>query len=161
MRITQQTKSCEGVKPDGDKCHARRVAGSSYCFFHDPEKEAEREAAQRAGGLRNKVAVLSSTTPDARLLDARDVVKLLAETINQVRRGEVDPKVANAVGYLGGLLMKALHVTEIESRLAALEAAFERQPATLAEFNLIKDEEEFNLDDDREHSDQAGTNGNN
>jgi hypothetical protein len=98
---------------------------------------------------------------DARLLDAKDVVKLLAETINQVRRGEVDPKVANAVGYLGGLLMKAIHETEIESRFATLEAAHKRQPATLPEFNLAKDEEEFNLDDDREHSDQAGTNGDN
>jgi hypothetical protein len=161
MRITQQSNSCEGVKPDGDECKARRVAGSSYCFFHDPEKRAERESAQRAGGLKNKVAVLSSTTPDARLLDAKDVVKLLAETINQVRRGEVDPKVANAVGYLGGLLMKAIHETEIESRLATLEAAHKRQPATLPEFNLAKDKEEFNLDDDREHSDQAGTNGDN
>jgi hypothetical protein len=35
-----------------------------------------------------------------------------------VRRGEVDPKVANAVGYLGGLLMKALHEAEIEKRKA-------------------------------------------
>ena len=160
MRITEQTKSCEGVKPNGGKCHARRVAGSSYCFFHDPEKEAEREAAQRAGGLRNKVAVLSSTTPDARLLDARDVVKLLAETINQVRRGEVDPKVANAVGYLGGLLTKAIRETEIESRLANLEAAHKPQPVK-PEFNLDKDEEEFSLDGDQEHSEEAGTNGNN
>src|SRR5260370_38477333 len=113
MRVTQHPESfCRQVKPDGGKCHARRVADSDFCFFHDPEKGAEREAAQRAGGSKNKVAVLPSTAPDARLRDARDVVRLLAETINQVRRGEVDSKVANAVGYLGGLLMKAIHEAE-------------------------------------------------
>ena len=143
------SKVCQQVKPDGKKCQARRVGASSYCFFHDPEKSAEREAAQRAGGRRNNVAVLSRTAPDARLLNARDVVKLLAETINQVRRGEVDPKVANAVGYLGGLLIKALHETEIENRLAALEAAVKRAPAA----------PEFNNEDSQEDSEQVA-NGN-
>ena len=145
------SKVCRQVKPDGKKCQAHRVGGSCYCFFHDPAKGAEREAAQRAGGLRNKVAVLSSTTPDARLVNARDVVTLLAQTINQVRRGEVDPKVANAVGYLGGLLVKALHETEIEGRLAVLEAAVKRQPVT----------PEFSLDENEELSARAAKNGDN
>jgi len=56
-------------------------------------------------------------------------VKLLAETINQVRRGEIDPKVANAVGFLSALLLKAIGATETESRLAAMEAAVRVQPA--------------------------------
>lgn len=120
MGVKQDPESfCQRDKTDGSKCKARSVAGSDFCFFHDPEKSAEREAAQRSGGLRNKMAVLPSTAPDARLVNAQDVVTLLSETINHVRRGEVDPKVANAVGYLGGLLMKAIHETEIEKRLAA------------------------------------------
>jgi len=101
--------------PRGDKCRSRKIAGSGFCFFHDPEEGPERKAAQRAGGLRSKLAVLPSTTPDTRLLDAHDVVKLIGETISQVRRGEVDPKVANAGGYLGGLLMKALHESKSRS----------------------------------------------
>jgi hypothetical protein len=131
MHAKQHPKSrfCQWPKPDGGKCHARRIAGSEFCFFHDPKKSSEREAAQRAGGSKNKIAVLSSTTPDARLLNAPDVVTLFAAAINQVRRGEIDPKVANAVGYLGSLLMKALHETEIEKRLAVLEAAVKPQPA--------------------------------
>ena len=124
MGVKQDPESfCQRDKTDGSKCKARRVAGSDFCFFHDPEKSAEREAAQRSGGLRNKIAALPSTAPDASLLSAQDVVTLLSETINQVRRGEVDPKVANAVGYLGGLLMKAIHETEIEKRTVAEAAA--------------------------------------
>lgn len=147
----RKSQFCQAVKSDGGKCQARPVAGSSCCFFHDPGKSAEREGARRAGGLRNKLAVLASTTPDARLVDARDVAKLLTRTINQVLRGEIDPKVANAVSGLGGLLMKALHETEIESRLAALEAAVKGQPAT-PEF-------EFTLEEEPGHSAQGATNG--
>lgn len=91
--------------------------------------------------------MLPRTAPDVRLRDARDLVELLAQTINHVLRGEIDPKVANAVGYLGGLLMKALHEAEIENRLAVIEAAVKRQPAT-PEFN-----------EDQEHSAELGTNG--
>jgi hypothetical protein len=34
-----------------------------------------------------------------------DVVKLLSETINQVRKGIIDPPVANAIGYLANVLI--------------------------------------------------------
>jgi hypothetical protein len=130
---------CEGLKQGGERCSARRVAGSNYCFFHDPDKEAERKAAQSAGGQKNKMAVLASSTPDAKLQNSTDTVKLLADTINQVLRGEIDPKIANAVGYLVGLYMKAQHNSEIERRLIALESALKRQP--IAGSSSIDDEE--------------------
>ncbi len=122
-------RSCQGRKPDGGSCRTQATAGSDYCFFHDPAKAQERAAAQSAGGQRNRIAVLPTTAPDARLREAGDVVKLLAETINQVRRGEIDPKVANAVGYLGALLLKAIGATETENRLTALEAAVKGRTA--------------------------------
>ncbi len=147
VRKHPNSRLCEGRKPDGSHCQARPIASAAYCFFHDPQSDAQRELAQRTGGLRNKTVVLPSTTPDARLRDARDVAKLLAETINQLRRGELDPRVANAMGYQTGLLMKAFQETEIDKRLAALEAAVKLQPVT----------PEFSLDED--HSARGGENG--
>jgi hypothetical protein len=38
-----------------------------------------------------------------------DVIALLATTINEVRRGKMDPKVGNCVGVLAGQLIKALN----------------------------------------------------
>ena len=52
-----------------------------------------------------------------------DVVVLLADTIDHVRVGNMDPKVANSVGYLGGIILKALETEALEERLAAIEAA--------------------------------------
>ena len=115
------TTRCIYVKADGERCKARAMTGSDHCFFHSPEKSTERAAARRAGGHANRAAVLSSAAPDARLEDAGDVVRMIAETISQVRRGELDPRVANSVGYLAGVLLKALEAGELEERLAALE----------------------------------------
>ncbi len=71
---------CMYASPDGKKCGARRTAGSRFCFFHDPAKAEERAAARRAGGLKNKPAVLPAKTPDLQLVSPQDVTRLIAET---------------------------------------------------------------------------------
>jgi hypothetical protein len=64
---------------------------------------------------------MPSTTADFPLSRAKDAVALLALTINQVLRGQIDPRIANAVGYLLTVQLKALELGETEERLAALE----------------------------------------
>jgi len=117
--------SCQAVKPDGSRCQAAALPGSGFCFFHDPALAAERRAAQSAGGSRIKT--LAADAPDVKVADCRDVVALISETINQVRKGQVDPRVANAVGYLANVLIKAVEQGELESRLAEVEAAIKGQ----------------------------------
>jgi hypothetical protein len=46
-----------------------------------------------------------------------------------VRRGEIDPRISNAVGYLAGILLKAKERDELEQRLARLESIIAHQPA--------------------------------
>jgi hypothetical protein len=53
---------------------------------------------------------------------AADLRELLAESIIEIRAGKLDPRVANALGYLGASYLRALEVSGIESRLDALEA---------------------------------------
>ncbi len=122
---------CRQVKTDGTACQATARTGASYCFFHDPEVAAERTAARRAGGLQRsqKAVILPLESPDLPLRDVADVAGLLAITINQVRRGQLDPRVANAVGYLSGILLKAIEIGGIEERLATLEQVVRSQPA--------------------------------
>jgi hypothetical protein len=67
------------------------------------------------------MATLPADTPDVKVENGADVVKLLSETINQVRRGEIDPRVANAVGYLSNIVLSATGQRELENRLAELE----------------------------------------
>ena len=112
---------CTQVKRNGQRCAARAQLGSSHCFFHDPASAPTRAAASKRGGERNHVAVLPSTTADYPLSRAKDAVALLALTINQVLRGQIDPRIANAVGYLVTVQLKALEQGETEERLATLE----------------------------------------
>lgn len=123
---------CSQVKSDGTLCDARALHGSTYCFFHDPDSAADRDAARKKGGQERsrKAAVLPPDTPDRVLATASDVTALLAETINQVRRGELDTRISNAVGYLASILLNAKERDEMERRLERLESIVAGQPST-------------------------------
>jgi hypothetical protein len=117
-----ESRQCTEVNRDGDRCHAKALAGGSMCFFHDPASSQKRADAARRGGEKNRAAVLPPETHDFPLNSAGDASALLSRTVNQVLRGEIDPKVANAVGYLITVQIKALEVGKVEQRLAALES---------------------------------------
>jgi len=104
------------------RCKNYALTGDEFCFFHSPKKAKERAQAQRKGGkkaLAEKKRVLGESNIEIK--NTADVVKLLNETINQVRTGEIEVKIANAVGYLSGICLKALEQGDIEKRLEALE----------------------------------------
>jgi hypothetical protein len=71
---------------------------------------------------RREESILSLETPDNPLGNTNDVSALLGESINQVRRGQLDPRVANALGYLTSVLLRALEQGSIEDRLNKIEA---------------------------------------
>ena len=94
--------------------------GRDVCIFHDPDKAEEGRRARRAGGIVEQVGCPLS--PDNPLGNANDVSILLGESINQVRRGQLDPRVANTVGYMTSVLLRVLEQGSIEDRLNKIEA---------------------------------------
>lgn len=122
-------RRCEKVKRSGERCAANAQSGSRWCFFHDPTKAAERTAARRAGGNAARTVVLSGDVTDVPLESIADVVALLAETINRVRRLPLDTRVANCLGYLAGHMVTALKESDLEQRIVELERLLSQQPA--------------------------------
>src|SRR5207302_2423169 len=117
-------KRCTYEGEGGSQCKANTQGGTVFCFFHDPALHEERAAARRAGGIaRTRKIVLPANLAVKRLQTVADVAELLGETINQVRRGELDLRVSNAVGYLSGILLSAIEKSSFEERLVALETA--------------------------------------
>lgn len=121
---------CKATRRDGQPCGAQAQAGREWCYFHDPEKAEEVRAAKSKGG--SKVTTLTVVKPwrgqpdEVTVLKSPttiDIVSLLADTIDEVKAGKIDPRVANAVGYLSGVMLKALEFDAFEERLAALEEA--------------------------------------
>jgi hypothetical protein len=122
MTKSKSIRGCEASTRHGMVCQAAAVFGSSFCYFHDPARANERKEAQASGGRRHQLATLTAASPDVRIEDSGDVVALISVTINQVRKGSIDPRVANAVGYLANLLLKALENSDLEKRIESLEA---------------------------------------
>jgi hypothetical protein len=120
---TTNRQCCTAVKPDGNRCHANAVVGSQWCFFHDPASADDRIEASRRGGKKNRPATLPPDTPDFTLATAQDASALIGRSINQLLRGEIDPKIANAVGYLVTVKIRAMDAATLQRRVAALEAA--------------------------------------
>ncbi len=125
------TTKCEFRKKNGDRCRADAQSGKTICVFHDPTRASDGQRARRAGGFNRTrpAAVLSGDTPDHPLATPKDVSALLAQSINQLRRGELDPKVANCVGYLSGVLLHSIEKGSMEERLARLEAVLVKNDA--------------------------------
>lgn len=120
-------KACSFIHPDGRNCQATVQAGSDFCFFHDPAKAADRKAAQSKGGSQNAIRVL----PVAELRAWREgpspssaeLIGLLADTVDATLTGRIDPRVANSIGYLAGVMLKALEYDALNERLTAIEEA--------------------------------------
>lgn len=69
----------------------------------------------------NRMKTLAAETPDAKIEDPRDALALLSVTISQVRRGEIDPRVANCIGYLAAIAIRTFEQRDFETRIEKLE----------------------------------------
>ncbi len=122
-------RPCAATRANGTPCAGYAISDGPYCFAHAPDQAEQRDAARRRGGQAGRVSVLPESDVQVRTLG--DVVTLVEATINDVRAGRVDVRVANAVGYLANVAIKALEQADLEARLEALEAVLtpERQQA--------------------------------
>jgi hypothetical protein len=125
---------CRLRKKDGSRCGANAQPSNGLCVFHDPGRASEGRRARRAGGIARSrgAAVLPSDTPDHPLSNTKEVSAFLADSINQLRRGEIDSRVATGMGYLTTVLLRALEQGPLEERMAKIEAAL-AQAATSKE----------------------------
>ena len=126
---------CKAMTKAGKECRAPRLSGSDYCFFHDPETCEERRISQSRGGLAKLIRTeLQPVFDDVPVQSAADIVTLLGGTINDVRTGRIDPRIANAVGFLAGVALRAIEQVELEEKITELETAIQgRELSTLTE----------------------------
>jgi hypothetical protein len=120
------TTTCKAIRRDGQACTAKAQTDRDFCFFHDSDKADRVKAAQSKGG--SKVATIAvedlKQWRDVTVLKSptsADIVNLIADTIDEVKSGKIDTKVATAVGYLSGVMLKALEYEALEERLQAIE----------------------------------------
>jgi len=116
-------RTCSAIKHDGTPCNAYALTGSDYCYHHDPRRAAERSQARRKGGRARHGRTLGpvGVAPTFPLDTMADVTALLQHTINQALQLENSIARARTLGYLAGLLIKALDIASLEERVLLLE----------------------------------------
>lgn len=125
---------CKATTKSGAPCKVEALAGSDYCAIHDPEKAEAFQEGRVKGGKAGKLATLDTTAIKPwrgaagdvdvlKTVSSAELVNLLCDTIDDVRTGRVDPKVANAVGYLAGAIVKIQQYDALVERLSAIEEA--------------------------------------
>lgn len=112
---------CQFTKQNGEKCQADAMKDSQYCYLHNPDIPEEEKKQNQAKGGKGNLVKINKPLPPVRINTPYDVVTFLTETINQVRSGELDVRVANALAYLAGHLIKALEVSEVDKRVSTIE----------------------------------------
>lgn len=112
---------CEFIKKNGEQCQADVMRDSKYCYLHNPDvPENDKKQSQSKGGKGNLIKI-KEPLPPVEINSPHDVVTLLTDTINRVRSGEIDVRLANAMAYLAGHLIKALEVAEVDKRVSTIE----------------------------------------
>jgi hypothetical protein len=56
---------------------------------------------------------------------AADLRELFAQSILEIRKGDLEPRSANAIAYLGAGFLRALEASELEERLVMMEVQLE------------------------------------
>ena len=119
MRMAE--RRCQAKTKAGKACRAESLRDGEYCFAHEPTLAGRRARWRSEGGKRSgKKALLAEA---ARVQTPEQVKDLLARTVEGLENGDVDPRTANAVGYLCNLLLKAIRETDTARRLEELERA--------------------------------------
>jgi hypothetical protein len=110
---------CEHKKRDGNRCKAPALNEKTRCALHaEPGRAAELGS---RGGRRRAVYGVGNLKDFAAPKTAADVCELLAESMIEIRHGKLDPRLANALGYLSASYLRALEVSDLEARFNALE----------------------------------------
>lgn len=111
---------CKHIKTNGKACQAYAMLGSDYCFIHNEDvAEKRKEAVIRGGKQKKKIIILEQIE----LKQIEDILPFLNKCISEIRRGELTPKAANSIGYLLGIAVDVLKLTDIERRLKEVENA--------------------------------------
>ncbi len=113
-----EAKRCTGTRRDGTPCAATVMGAGMLCYAHDPARATERDRARSKGGTNSATRARLDRLVPATL---RPMIGSLLDALDEVHRGDLDPKQASAMAALAGAITRAYSVGVLEDRVAALE----------------------------------------
>lgn len=113
---------CRASKLNGQPCANRALRGSRFCFFHDPDSSIKRRVAQQNGGKVGKrtLSIMTRSDREYDITSSEDIKQILQLVLNEILRGEREPREAYAVGYLVDIASRTVAFAERIARLERL-----------------------------------------
>ena len=109
---------CQALRKDDPPCAVRALRGSEWCFAHDPTRAAQRDEARRKGGRGKAHSARIQKLVPASL---KPTLVALFAALEEVHRGDLDPKQAQAMAALAGAIARLYTTAELEQRVTELE----------------------------------------
>ena len=113
---------CQATANSGKPCSASPRPGRPFCLWHDDEAVAERQAISRKGGAARSNRARARRKFASSALESDQVLGLLSIALQDVLAGRLEPGVASAAAGLARAIVSVRESTELEERLAELEA---------------------------------------
>jgi len=120
--MSRSGRRCRASSSSGQPCQAYAVEGSEFCYWHAPELAEKRKVARSNGGRARHGRTLGTDRTPVKLESLSDVVRLVERATNDLLQLETSVSRARALGYLASVATKALEVSDLEQRIARLEA---------------------------------------
>jgi hypothetical protein len=116
-------RQCKVKTAKGKRCTMPALKGSQYCFTHDPAHQAERARARKLGGFNRRTAARVSGDEPIKIESTADVLKLINAVIADTWAQDNGAARSRALLACADVAIKALTMTDLEVRIAALEQA--------------------------------------
>ncbi len=113
---------CTATNAAGERCGAQAIR-AGFCPWHDPERQEEMAEARRKGGKAKSNRARARKQLTSTAMTPAELEGVIGLTITQVLAGAKAPGIGNAVAALARASIAIREATELEERLAALEAA--------------------------------------
>jgi hypothetical protein len=124
LRISMR---CQKSKRDGNMCKASALIGKKYCALHFEEGRAAKLGS--IGGRRRAIFNPDELKRFPAPKTAAHVRDLLAQSMVELRAGELDPRIASSICCLVAEFLKTLELCTLEEVIEPLEREREERDA--------------------------------
>ena len=117
MVVNATRPLCKSARIDGQPCRAPAIK-DGFCFSHSPDLAEKAKKARIAGGRNKAKAIRLRKLVPPRLLPVFDK---LENALDEVHRGNLEPRIATAMASLAAAMVRVLTAGELEERVRILE----------------------------------------
>ena len=116
---------CKATNKNGEPCRAMAMSDSDYCYRHNPNiSDEEKLQASATGGAKltkQRIERQVATAQDNDIRSLNGIVDLIDNNIRDVRQGNVDPRISNAIVQNLNVLLKVYELGIQDARIRKLE----------------------------------------